>query len=139
MLRRSFLWLLVIAGTLSAAETGTGVSAVDSIGLTVSDLDRSVQFYSSVLAFEKVAEYEVIGAAYEHLTGVFGARMRIARLRLGDEYIELTEFLAPSGRRAPEDSHSNDRWFQHIAIIVSDMSRAYLWLRQQRVQHASTG
>src|SRR4029453_19013159 len=28
-------------------------------------------------------------------------------------------------------------WFQHIAIIVSDMDRAYASLRQHRVEHAS--
>jgi catechol 2,3-dioxygenase-like lactoylglutathione lyase family enzyme len=143
MLRRSFFSLLVIfpliGGTLCAAEKTARVSAVDCIGLTVSDLDRSVAFYTSVLSFEKVSEYEAAGEPYEHLTGVFGARMRVARMRLGDEHIELTEFLAPSGRRAPEDARSNDRWFQHIAIIVSDMDRAYAWLRQHRVQHASTG
>ena len=46
-------------------------------------------------------------------------------MRLGEESIELTEFLAPRGRPAPVDARSNDRWFQHIAIIVSDMDRAY--------------
>jgi len=139
MLRRSCLLFVVIAGMLCAADKTARVSAIDSIGLTVSDLDRSVAFYRTVLSFERVSEYEAAGEAYEHLTGVFGARMRVARLRLGDEYVELTEFLAPAGRRAPEEARSNDRWFQHIAIIVSDMDRAYAWLRQHRVQHASTG
>jgi catechol 2,3-dioxygenase-like lactoylglutathione lyase family enzyme len=37
----------------------------------------------------------------------------------------------------PEDSRSNDRWFQHIAIIVSDMDAAYARLRQHHVEHAS--
>jgi catechol 2,3-dioxygenase-like lactoylglutathione lyase family enzyme len=37
------------------------------------------------------------------------------------------------------DARSNDRSFQHIAIITSDMDRAYAWLRQNKVQHASTG
>jgi catechol 2,3-dioxygenase-like lactoylglutathione lyase family enzyme len=60
-------------------------------------------------------------------------------MRLADESVELTEYLAPRGRPAPVDSRSNDRWFQHIAIIVSDMDRAYAWLRQHKVQHASTG
>ncbi|MGH7410521.1 MAG: VOC family protein, partial [Candidatus Methylomirabilis sp.] len=31
------------------------------------------------------------------------------------------------------------RWFQHIAIIVADMDRAYRVLRQDKVQHASSG
>src|SRR5438128_6328224 len=65
--------------------------------------------------------------------------MRIARMKLGDETIELTEFLAPRGRPAPADARSNDHWFQHVAIIVSDMDRAYARLRQYKVQHASSG
>ncbi len=115
------------------------VIAVDSVGFTVSDMDRSVEFYSKVLTFEKVSDVEVWGDAYERLQGVFGLRMRVVRMRLGDEFIELTEYLAPKGRPIPADSRSDDRWFQHIAIIVSDMDRAYTRLRQHKVQHASTG
>jgi catechol 2,3-dioxygenase-like lactoylglutathione lyase family enzyme len=65
--------------------------------------------------------------------------MRIVRLRLGEESIELTEFLAPKGRPMPDDVRPNDRVFQHIAIIVRDMNEAYAWLRELRVEHASTG
>jgi catechol 2,3-dioxygenase-like lactoylglutathione lyase family enzyme len=115
------------------------VNGVDAIGMTVSDLDRSVEFYSTVLQFQKVSDIEVDGDSYEHLTGVFGVRARIARMRLGAESIELTEFLAPRGKPTPVDARSNDRWFQHVAIIVSDMDRAYQWLREHKVQHASPG
>ncbi len=139
MLRRTFLTFLVLAGAIAASERKSLVSALDSIGLTVSDLDRSVEFYSQVLSFEKVSEVELDGAAYEHLQGVFGLRTRTARTRLGDEFIELTEYLAPKGRPAPVDARSNDRWFQHVAIIVSDMDSAYGVLRDHKVQHASTG
>ena len=58
-----------------------------------------------------------------------GSRLRVARLRLGDETLELTQYLAPRGRPVPVDSRSNDRWFQHIAIVVADMDRAYARLR----------
>jgi catechol 2,3-dioxygenase-like lactoylglutathione lyase family enzyme len=115
------------------------VAAVDSVGMTVIDMDRSVEFFTKVLWFEKVSDVEVAGDAYEHLQGVFGLRMRVVRMRLGDEFIELTEYLAPRGRPFPLDSRGNDRWFQHIAIITGDMDRAYHWLRQNKVQHASTG
>ena len=129
---------LPLAGSL-AAQGAAPVAAVESVGMTVADLDRSVAFYQQVLGFEKAAEVEVWGDAYERLQGVFGLRMRVARLRLGDEVLELTEYLAPRGRPIPADARSNDRWFQHIAIIVSDMDRAYRWLRQHKVEHASTG
>src|SRR5882762_1055611 len=115
------------------------VDGVDAIGITVSDMDRAVDFYSKVLTFEKVSDTEVAGESYEHLEGVFGLRMRVVRMRLGDESIELTEYLAPKGRPIPVDSRSNDRWFQHIAIIVSDMDKAYSRLRQNKVEHASSG
>jgi catechol 2,3-dioxygenase-like lactoylglutathione lyase family enzyme len=131
MLRRMLLFLLLCLPAFTAA--------VDSVGITVSDLDRSIEFYTTVLSFEKVSEVELAGTDYEHSSGVFGARVRVARLRLGDEFIELTEYLAPKGRQFPADTRANDRWFQHIAIITPDMNRAYTWLRTHKVQHASTG
>jgi catechol 2,3-dioxygenase-like lactoylglutathione lyase family enzyme len=133
------LSLIVALPRLSAQQQPPLVDGVDAIGITVSDMDRAVDFYSKVLTFEKVSDTEVAGENYEHLEGVFGLRMRVVRMRLGDECIELTEYLAPKGRPIPVDSRSNDRWFQHIAIIVSDMDRAYAWLRQNKVEHASPG
>jgi len=115
------------------------VEQVGAIGMTVSDMDASIDFYSRVLSFEKVSDVEVTGEDYERFQGVFGLRMRVVRMRLGDELIELTEYLAPKGRPVPVDSRSNDRWFQHIAIITSDMDKAYTLLRQNKVEHASTG
>jgi catechol 2,3-dioxygenase-like lactoylglutathione lyase family enzyme len=126
---------------LSAARYATVpvVEQVSTIGMTVSDMDASVDFYSKVLSFEKVSDVEVTGEDYERFQGIFGLRMRVVRMRLGDELIELTEYLTPRGRPVPIDSRSNDRWFQHIAIITSDMDHAYAILRQHRVEHASTG
>ena len=115
------------------------VEQVAAVGMTVSDMDTSIAFYSKILSFEKVSDVEVTGEDYERLEGVFGLRMRVVRMRLGSEFIELTEYLAPKGRPVPVDSRSNDHWFQHIAIITSDMEKAYAWLRENKVEHASTG
>jgi catechol 2,3-dioxygenase-like lactoylglutathione lyase family enzyme len=118
---------------------GPLVTAVDAVGITVSDMDQAVDFYSRVLSFRKVSEVEVEGEHYERLQGLFGLRMLVVRMALGDEVIELTEYLAPGGRPIPADSRSNDLWFQHVAIIVRDMDRAYEWLRKNEVRHASSG
>ncbi len=115
------------------------VSAVASVGLTVSDMDRSLAFYTGVLSFEKVGERAVSGPAYERLVGVKGARARVVTLRLRDELLELTEFLAPKGQPAPADWRSNDRWFQHVAIIVRNMDSAFARLQAAGVRHASAG
>src|SRR5215211_773776 len=69
----------IIAAKASSGATaavpfseGAVVNVVDAIGLTVSDLDRSVEFFTKVLFFEKVSDVEVFGKAYEHLQGIFG-------------------------------------------------------------------
>jgi catechol 2,3-dioxygenase-like lactoylglutathione lyase family enzyme len=136
-----FLRLLLLGAVVVAAARSDAapVEAVESVALTTQDLDAAIAFYTGVLDFRVESQAEVAGEAWEHLYGVFGARVRVARLVLGDERLELMEFLAPRGRPIPVDSRSNDGWFQHVAIIVSDMSRAYEHLREHRVTHASTG
>ena len=115
------------------------IRSIGPVITTVADMDRAIEFYSRVLTFEKVSDTEATGDDLEHLFGVFGSRARIVRMRLGAESIELVEFLAPRGRPIPVDSRSNDLWFQHFAVIVSDLDRAYVILRENKVEHASSG
>jgi len=114
------------------------IKSVETIGMTVSDIERETEFFSKVLRFEKISDREVYGAEYEKLEGLFGVRMRVVRMKLGEETIELTQYLAPEGRPIPTDWRSNDQAFQHIAIVVSDMDKAYQHLRMHNVRHAST-
>jgi catechol 2,3-dioxygenase-like lactoylglutathione lyase family enzyme len=139
MTARGTLRLLILFLATVPSATGQLVTAVDAVGMTVSDMDRSVDFYTRVLHFTKVSDTEFYGDGIEHVKGVFGARVRIVRLKLGDEFLELSEYIAPRGRPIPVDFRSNDRWFQHVAIITRDMDKAYAWLRQNKVQHASSG
>ncbi|YAF94532.1 MAG: VOC family protein [Nodularia sp. CChRGM 3473] len=127
---------LTVAAEPSATQQV--VTKVESVGMTVSDMDRAVEFYSQVLAFKKISDVEVLGTEYEKLQGLFGVRLRVVQMQLGNETIELTEYLTPKGKPIPIDSRSNDHWFQHIAIAVSDMDQAYQHLRKFKVQHAST-
>jgi hypothetical protein len=48
------------------------VAAVEAVGMTVADMDRSIAFYANVLSFETISDVEVTGSEYEHLQGVFG-------------------------------------------------------------------
>jgi catechol 2,3-dioxygenase-like lactoylglutathione lyase family enzyme len=132
--RLSLLLLIVALGNVVAHAA----TSVESVGMTVSDMDRVVEFYSA-LTFRKISDVEVLGNEFEHLEGVFGARMRIVRMQLGNEFLDLTQYLAPPGRPIPADSRSNDLWFQHIAIVVRDMDEAFDKLRALKVQFVSTG
>jgi len=134
------LVLALVVGLLIGGRALAQIAQrVDSVAITVSDMERALPFYTEVLPFEVVSDVEVAGGDYARLFGVFGMRARIVRLRLGQEHIELVDFLAPEGRPNPVNTRSNDQWFQHVAIIVSDMDRAYAHLRRHGVTHASTG
>lgn len=136
------LWIALVAcllveSALRAAEPDASSSpsvGVTSIASNVSDLDRSVAFYVNVLDFERT----------EHPAQTDDEQSddrphRTAWLRLGDEAIELREVGDGAGRPYPPGSRSHDRWFQHVAIVVKDMDRAYKRLRDARVVHISSG
>jgi catechol 2,3-dioxygenase-like lactoylglutathione lyase family enzyme len=133
---RFALTLLLAFGSVGAFAQSPKI-AVESVGMTVSDMDQAVAFYSA-LTFQKLSDVEVLGEEYEHLEGVFGARMRVVRMQLGNEFLDLTQYLAPPGRPIPVDSRSNDLWFQHIAIVVRDIDQAFEKLRALKVRFVST-
>ncbi|MHC5595267.1 MAG: VOC family protein [Nostoc sp.] len=118
-----------------SSQTDVQVQRIRAIGLTVTNCvgvagrrHGSLDFYTQALGFKLVSDITVEGQDYSDLEGVPGVKIRIITLRLGDEFIELMEYPNIQGKPIPSDSQSNDLWFQHLAIVVSDMDRAYAHL-----------
>jgi catechol 2,3-dioxygenase-like lactoylglutathione lyase family enzyme len=125
---RLALALCLLAGAPTRAE----VLAVRTIGLTVADLDRTERFYRDTLDFRTVARKHLRDPS---LIALFGLpveapaeAMDVLTMQLGDQRVEFTRFERP-GRPYPADSRSPDLWFQHFAIVVSDMDAAYARVR----------
>jgi len=131
------LALLILLGA-GTTHGEVAVAGVGPIVITVSDLDRSVDFYTGFLSFRKIDTRDARLDSFDRLTGVFGTNVRVANLQLGLESIQLIEYRTPHGRPIPKDSRSNDAWFQHIAIVVSDMVAASDRLEQHKVRQIST-
>lgn len=131
--------LIVLCGAGQAQPLRA--TRVETAGFTVSDMDRSIDFYTRVLHFQKVSDRRIAdqqpGGEVAQLRGIPDGNARAVRMQLGQEQIELTQY-DPKGRPFPADSHGNDHWFQHVAIVVSDMPKAYAVLRQNHVRHASS-
>ncbi len=138
MRKKIFYCWQMLKGLLVSTIALTQVTKVESIGFTVRDMDRSLKFYTEVLGFKKISDHEYNGESFEKLQGVFGLNIRVARLQLGDEFIELTDYLTTGGRGIPEGAKSNDLFFQHIAIVVSDMNKAFQQVRKFNVEFVST-
>ncbi len=135
-LRAKALAAIILLLALSSAQAA--IRSVGPIGLTVGNLDREIEFYTKTLPFQLIARWTNNVGADDDLFALNDTHVRQAELRLGAEHITLTEHLTHGGRPIPPDSQSHDHWFQHIAIVVSDMDRAYAILQQHGVKHVST-
>lgn len=105
---------------------------ISRVALTVKDLSRSTDFYEKALNFKSVGSHTIRPEEAEKMFGLDGGELTIevAVLSLGDEIIELMEFYTVTpGHEIPADSQSNDLWFQHLAIVVSNMNTAYEHLK----------
>lgn len=94
------------------------------ISLTTAAPETTARFYREALGFEEIGIERRGGNAFERLMGLPGAQAHVVLLRLGRQEVEFVAFDQP-GRPYPLGSTSNDRWFQHMAIVVSDMQAAY--------------
>lgn len=102
----------------------TPAVVIDRLTLIVSDLDRAEDDY--VKTFGCTAGQRTdIESELTRVLCVAPARGRRSSLRLGRQRIELLEFCDSAGRVYPPDSTSTDLWFQHLAIVVDDMTAAY--------------
>lgn len=132
--------LLLNVGLLQTLQVlyAQKVSEVGPVCITVDKLETSLPFYTNVLQFEHKGTEEFMGEAHENLLGKFGIRYKVAHLQLGDERVDLIDYLTAGGRSIPEAGHSNDLSFQHIAIVVSDMEKAFERLNAHGVEYIST-
>jgi glyoxylase I family protein len=96
------------------------VRSIGHTGITVSDLDRSMHFYQTILGFEVSTKVRIGGPFFETLTGVAGCVIEVAFARGGGHVIELLCYQTLEGGRAaslrPCDPGS---W--HLCLKVQDI------------------
>lgn len=133
--------IVLLFGFIHFSIEGQTAKSVSEITVTVSDMNKVVPFYTEVLTFKVLDTFSLdaktAGLLYKlpHDEAV----VKMVRLGLGEQTFVLQEFPKVKRQKAiPADSRSNDLWFQHIAIVVSDMDKAYEIIRKNRVTHVST-
>lgn len=92
-------------------------------GLTTADARSAAEFFQSAFGCRHVGTTRLNGADVKRDFGVTSGADQIT-LGLGGEVIQLTQFDTP-GAPYPREASSSDLAFQHFAIVVADMQRAY--------------
>ena len=105
---------------------------VHHTGITVSDLDRSIDFYGK-LGFEPEEVLVEEGEEVERGVGVPGAKLR-STILVGpaDSRLELIQYLEPAGPSAPHPN--NGVGAAHICVQVEDVDAAVAELREDGVE-----
>lgn len=103
---------------------------------TVSDIDRSVRFYTETLGMTAGRRWERIGPEIAAIVGVDGARLKMATVHLGDFTLELIQYAG--GGAAPINPKINQPGTAHIGFRVADLDAACLRLRSLGVRFYGT-
>jgi catechol 2,3-dioxygenase-like lactoylglutathione lyase family enzyme len=108
------------------------ISAHNHTSFTVSNLDRSLEFYQNVIGMDFERRFEVQGPGVSTIVGFPDAHLKIAFVSLGPFRLELIEYASPPG--ALVDMATNNVGSAHIAFSTADVDRAYEELKAKGVR-----
>ncbi len=98
------------------------IIAADHTGITVSNLERSLEFWQNVLGFEFSHRAHQTSEMASEITGVPGAEIKLAVVKApGGHKIELLEYLAPPDRKQHVNLRPCDVGSVHIALAVDKL------------------
>ena len=100
----------------------------------VSDLARSRRFYTDVLGFEVVAEFDFDDAATARVMGLPRARFKGVFMRRDGMRIELIGFSDPPPERSVRPRRTNVIGHSHLSFYVLSLDEALSELRSQGVE-----
>ncbi len=89
------------------------------VGITVRDLDRTVEFYRTVFDLDIVAEFDVSGEAFETAVDIDTASAQFVHLDAGSVRLELVEY-EPAGDPS-ELPRLNNQGAAHLGLEVDDL------------------
>jgi glyoxylase I family protein len=93
------------------------------IGICVSELGRSLDFYRDALGFRETGRYAVGDAATETILEVAGAHVELVYLERDGVRIELLYYPAPGHVGAGERRPMNALGITHLSFAVDDLDR----------------
>ena len=107
------------------------IADVLHFSFTVSDLDRSIDWYTRVLGLELVHRQRQENAYTQVLVGIPGAVLEVAQFAVpgvpparSTHMLELVEYVTPRGRDLGELG-TNSVGCAHLALIVTDLEARY--------------
>jgi glyoxylase I family protein len=112
------------------------IESVEHVGLSVSDLESSIEFYCKNFGFEVLRTVEgndLVGK----VVGMPGCKVTIVHLGKGDSVLELFHYREPNGKLIPPERKQADKGFSHLGFRSSDVRKDYIRLKEAGVRFIS--
>ena len=104
------------------------------IGLCVSDLARSIEFYIDVLGFSRVSQLEVNGEPAETLLGLKDVKLEAVYVQRDGITLELLHYASPGHVGDGATRAMNALGFTHLSLRVADLEALLEKLRVRGVR-----
>ena len=140
---KNFILLLVFLAFTFAATNKTKASPdefsknVISVGMVVSDLEKSIDFYTNIIGMSKVGAFSVPGEKSTELGLTNGKDINVTVLKLEDSE-QATEWkLMTFGEKAtrPKQKHiNNDTGIQYVTIFVKSVTPFLKRIKENNVK-----
>jgi lactoylglutathione lyase len=110
------------------------VESMYHVGFTVSDIERSIQFYRDLLGMSLYVRQQGTAEYLSRVTGFPGVRLEIALLKTpdGGSLLELLQYVTHPA--PPTDRETNRPGNGHVCFKVSDIQEACEELRRRGVR-----
>ena len=105
------------------------------IGISVTNIERSVDFYRDMFGMEKLCEpFPFGGAWFETIMDIDNVQGRMCMIGKGNLQLELFEFANPAPVAKDPSYRVSDRGYSHFGIEVEDIAATYDRLKSTGVR-----
>jgi catechol 2,3-dioxygenase-like lactoylglutathione lyase family enzyme len=111
------------------------LKGIEHVGLSVSDLDRSIAFYCEKLGLKLVRRLDFPSdSRIGELNGMPSSAAKVAHLESEKAMLELFEYVKPRGKPIPSGAKQADNGYIHMGFTSSDTRADYVRLSRNGVE-----
>ena len=122
-----------------STNNGWALSAIHHLGMTVQNIERSIEFYRDLLGMELIGRRPSVTADYvSEQTGYENVELNVASFRVGPgspQTLEVVQYMNHTGD--PTDAATNRPGNTHLCVLVDDLRAAVSQLQTQGVRFKS--
>jgi catechol 2,3-dioxygenase-like lactoylglutathione lyase family enzyme len=126
-LRRRLVFQVICEVCSVSQPTAWSLSRIHHLGLTVSDIERAIEFYRDALGMEMIGRRPSVKADYvAQQTGYPAVELNVASFRISpqsEQTLEVVQYMSHAA--PPSRPATNQAGTSHLCLLVDDLRASY--------------